>query len=114
MYEDGTEDIFDEHEKVKVDSGVTKEGKKITALDTINGKQVWIVEKEKEDGDTAVCNLASINLSRVNTLDEIARVVPTAVRMLDNVIDLNFYPLAKVKKTNSKSRSIGLGVMGEA
>jgi ribonucleoside-diphosphate reductase alpha chain len=34
--------------------------------------------------------------------------------MLDNVIDLNFYPLAKVKKTNEKSRAIGLGVMGEA
>ena len=34
--------------------------------------------------------------------------------MLDNVIDLNFYPLRKVKATNLKSRSIGLGVMGEA
>jgi len=34
--------------------------------------------------------------------------------MLDNVIDLNFYPLGKVKKTNQKSRAIGLGVMGEA
>jgi ribonucleoside-diphosphate reductase alpha chain len=34
--------------------------------------------------------------------------------MLDNVIDLNFYPLRKVKATNLKSRAIGLGVMGEA
>jgi len=114
IYDDQTEDIFDEHEMVTVDSGVTKPGKKVTALDTINGRQVWIVEKEKEDGDTAVCNLASINLSRINTLEDIERVVPTAVRMLDNVIDLNFYPLSKVKKTNMKSRSIGLGVMGEA
>ena len=114
IYDDQTEDIFDEHEMVTMDSGVTKPGKKVTALDTINGKQVWIVEKEKEDGDTAVCNLASINLSRINTLEDIERVVPTAVRMLDNVIDLNFYPLSKVKKTNMKSRSIGLGVMGEA
>jgi len=40
--------------------------------------------------------------------------VPIAIRMLDNVIDLNFYPLAKVKKTNQKTRAIGLGVMGEA
>ncbi|HHD77525.1 MAG TPA: ribonucleoside-diphosphate reductase subunit alpha, partial [Campylobacteraceae bacterium] len=112
--DDGTEDRFDEHEMVTVDSGVTKYGKKVTALDRINDKQVWIVEKEKEDGDTAVCNLASINLSRIHTLEDIARVVPTAVRMLDNVIDLNFYPLTKVKKTNLKSRSIGLGVMGEA
>jgi ribonucleoside-diphosphate reductase alpha chain len=53
-------------------------------------------------------------LSKINTQEDLARVVPIATRMLDNVIDLNFYPLAKVKKTNEKSRSIGLGVMGEA
>lgn len=114
IYSDESFDLFEEDELVKVDNGTTKPGRKITALDMIGGKQVWIVEKEKEDGDTAVCNLASINLSKINTLDDIARVVPTAVRMLDNVIDLNFYPLSKVKKTNQKSRSIGLGVMGEA
>jgi len=114
IYSDESIDLFEEDELVKVDNGTTKPGRKITALDMIGGKQVWIVEKEKEDGDTAVCNLASINLSKINTLEDIARVVPTAVRMLDNVIDLNFYPLSKVKKTNQKSRSIGLGVMGEA
>jgi len=113
-YDDGSVGLFDENELVTVDSGMTKPGKKITALDTIDGKSVWIVEKEKQDGDTAVCNLASVNLSKVNTAEDIARVVPTAIRMLDNVIDLNFYPLAKVKKTNEKSRAIGLGVMGEA
>ena len=105
---------FEEEETVTVDSGVTKPAKKITALDTLNGRQIWMVEKEAVDGETAVCNLASINLSKINTPEDIARVVPVAVRMLDNVIDLNFYPLAKVKKTNLKSRSIGLGVMGEA
>jgi ribonucleoside-diphosphate reductase alpha chain len=105
---------FEEHEKVKVDNGLVKEAKKITALDSINGKQVWMVEKEELDGDTAVCNLASVNLSKINTPEDIARVVPVAIRMLDNVIDLNFYPLAKVKKSNLKSRAIGLGVMGEA
>ena len=73
-----------------------------------------MVEKERADGDTAVCNLASINLSRINTKEDIERVTPTAIRMLDNVIDLNFYPLRKVKATNLKSRAIGLGVMGEA
>ena len=114
IYDDQSFDLFDENEEVRVDSGIVKLGRKITALDSINNKRVWIVEKEKVDGDTAVCNLASVNLSKVNTAEDIARVVPTAIRMLDNVIDLNFYPLAKVKKTNEKSRAIGLGVMGEA
>ena len=40
--------------------------------------------------------------------------MPIAVRMLDNVIDLNFYPSRKVKVTNMANRAIGLGVMGEA
>ena len=66
------------------------------------------------DGKTAVCNLASINLSKINTKEDIERVVPIAIRMLDNVIDLNFYPNRKVKVTNLDTRAIGLGVMGEA
>ena len=111
---DGSKALYDENEDVKVDSGIVKKAKKITALDTIDGKEIFIVDKEKVDGDTAVCNLASVNLSKINTPEDIARVVPTAIRMLDNVIELNFYPLAKVKKTNLKTRAIGLGVMGEA
>jgi ribonucleotide reductase alpha subunit len=114
IYDDGSYDTFDENDRVEVDSGMVKFGRKITALDSIGGKRVWIVEKEREDGETAVCNLASINLSKINTADDFARVVPTAIRMLDNVIDLNFYPLSKVKRTNENSRAIGLGVMGEA
>ncbi len=113
-FTDGSIALFDEDEEVTVDSGITKKAKKITALDTIDGKEIFIVDKEKFDGDTAVCNLASVNLSKINTPQDIARVVPVAIRMLDNVIDLNFYPLEKVKKTNLKSRAIGLGVMGEA
>ncbi|WP_321313456.1 ribonucleoside-diphosphate reductase subunit alpha [Halarcobacter sp.] len=113
-YEDGTIETYDETEIIEVDAGQKKKANKVTALDSVNGKRVFIVEKEKYDGDTAVCNLASINLGRVNTKEDIERVVPTAIRMLDNVIDLNFYPLRKVKATNLKSRSIGLGVMGES
>ncbi len=94
--------------------GYEKPAKKISTLDSIEGNKVYIVEKYKNDGKTAVCNLASINLSKVYTKEDIERVVPTAIRMLDNVIDLNFYPHRKVKDTNSKSRAIGLGVMGEA
>ncbi|WP_294950946.1 ribonucleoside-diphosphate reductase subunit alpha [Sulfurovum sp.] len=113
-FTDGSIASYEENEMLTVDNGTTKPAKKVTALDSLGGKQIWIVDKEKIDGDTAVCNLASINLSKIHTSEDIARVVPTAVRMLDNVIDLNFYPLAKVKRTNEKSRSIGLGVMGEA
>ena len=103
----------------------TKLASKVTSLDTILYKKstdegpdvtckVYNVEKERIAGKTAVCNLASVNLSKVKTRADMERVVPIAVRMLDNVIDLNFYPLRKVKDTNLLSRSIGLGVMGEA
>ena len=114
IFDDKTELHLDEEQEISVDGGISKKAKKISTLDSINGKKVYIVEKFKNDGKTAVCNLASINLSKINTKEDIARVVPTAVRMLDNVIDLNFYPHIKVKNTNLKSRSIGLGVMGEA
>jgi len=113
-FNDGSISTYEEEDLVIVDGGIEKKANKITALDSIGGKKIFIVEKEKIDGDTAVCNLASVNLSRINTREDIERVVPIAVRMLDNVIDLNFYPLRKVKATNLKSRSIGLGVMGEA
>jgi len=111
---DGTIKTYEEDDIVVVNNGKSKKANKITALDKIDGVQVFIVEKEKIDGKTAVCNLASINLSKINTPEDIKRVVPTAIRMLDNVIDLNFYPLRKVKATNLQTRSIGLGVMGEA
>lgn len=113
-YEDESVELFDESDEVVVNNSLLKTAKKISTLDTINGKKVFIVEKEEVLGKTAVCNLASINLSKINTREDIKRVVPTAIRMLDNVIDLNFYPHKKVKLTNLKSRAIGLGVMGEA
>jgi len=105
---------FEEDENVTLDNGTIKKANKVTALDSLKGQKIFIVEKEKIDGDTAVCNLASVNLSKINTKEDIERVIPTAIRMLDNVIDLNFYPLRKVKATNLKSRAIGLGVMGES
>ena len=114
VYADGTEELYDENEEVVVNGKITKKAKKITALDTINGKEIFIVEKGVDEGATAVCNLASVNLSKIHTQEDIKRVVPIAVRMLDNVIELNFYPHAKVKRTNLRSRAIGLGVMGEA
>jgi len=114
IFENGDSISYDEEEMVTVDSGLVKPAKKVTALDSLGGLPIYVVEKEKINGDTAVCNLASINLSRINAKQDIERIVPIAVRCLDNVIDLNFYPIEKVKRTNMKSRSIGLGVMGEA
>lgn len=113
-YVDGSVEYFEEEEEITTDAGVTKKANKVTSLDKLKGRQVYMVERIREDGNTAVCNLASVNLSKVNTREHIEKVVPVAVRMLDNVIDLNFYPLRKVKSTNLHSRSVGLGVMGEA
>ena len=69
------------------------------------------------EDETAVCNLGSINLGR-HVIDckldisLIEKTVRTAVRMLDNVIDLNFYPTKEAKNSNLKHRPIGLGLMG--
>ena len=67
--------------------------------------------------ETAVCNLGSLNLSKYisgRELDweKLRRNVRTAVRALDRVIDLNFYPIPSTASSNSKWRPIGLGVMG--
>lgn len=113
-FEDGSSALYEESDEVVLDLGVIKKANKITSLDSLNGKAVFMTERIGFGGDTAVCNLASINLSKINTKDNIERVVPIAVRMLDNVIDLNFYPTRKVRVTNLKNRAIGLGVMGEA
>jgi len=113
-YEDGNIELFEEEEIVEIDGGFKKPAKKLSSIDSINGKKIYIAEKEKIDGMTAVCNLASVNLSKIHTKEDFERVIPIAVRMLDNVIDLNFYPQKKVKDTNFKNRAIGLGVMGEA
>jgi len=114
VFDDGSFETFEEEDTIIINGTIEKKAKKITALDTIDGKNIFIVEKEMNEGKTAVCNLASVNLSKINTKEDIERVIPIATRMLDNVIDLNFYPHAKVKHTNLHSRSIGLGVMGEA
>jgi ribonucleoside-diphosphate reductase alpha chain len=67
--------------------------------------------------ETAVCNLGSINLPRHVENGEINRErlrysVTMAVRMLDNVVDLNFYPTPEARTANLRHRPVGLGVMG--
>jgi ribonucleoside-diphosphate reductase alpha chain len=65
-------------------------------------------------GDFVVCNLASLSLGALPVDDDGAmrELVATAVRALDNVIDLNFYPVEYAEITNRRYRSIGLGVHG--
>ena len=67
--------------------------------------------------ETAVCNLGSVNLSRHvdgESIDRerLSRTVKTAIRMLDNVIDINFYPTDEASNSNLQHRPIGLGLMG--
>lgn len=67
--------------------------------------------------ETAVCNLGSVNLARhikAGTLDrELVRdTVTTAMRMLDNVIDINLYVTRETKASNLRHRPVGLGIMG--
>lgn len=69
------------------------------------------------DGEVAVCNLGSINLAAHVTdkgLDQarLARTVNTAMRMLDNVIDINFYTIPEARRSNLRHRPVGLGLMG--
>lgn len=73
-----------------------------------------VVQVTTRPGDFVVCNLASLNLGRIDVTshEELRSVVRTAVRALDNVIDLNEAPLAYANLTNAKYRSIGLGVSG--
>ena len=73
-----------------------------------------VVVNETKAGDFVVCNLASLSLGNLPVEDDdyMRETVRTVVRALDNVIDLNFYPLPYAKITNQNYRSIGLGVSG--
>ncbi|MBA3022700.1 MAG: ribonucleoside-diphosphate reductase subunit alpha, partial [Sideroxydans sp.] len=68
--------------------------------------------------EIAVCNLGSVNLTAHLTADgqvdheKLQRTVHTAMRMLDNVIDINYYAVAKARNSNLKHRPVGLGIMG--
>jgi len=67
-----------------------------------------------EPGDLVVCNLASINIATVYKESVIADVFPVAMRVLDNVITLNYYPVQEAKRTAMRYRSVGLGYPGLA
>ena len=68
--------------------------------------------------ETAVCNLGSVNLAEHVSKDgginhkKLKETVSVAIRMLDNVIDINYYPTREAQHSNSRHRPIGLGIMG--
>ena len=74
------------------------------------------------ESEIAVCNLGSVNLTAHMTTDangkmildheKLQRTVRTAMRMLDNVIDINYYAVAKARNSNLKHRPVGMGIMG--
>ena len=76
------------------------------------------------DSEIAVCNLGSVNLVQhlrpsathpdqfELDFDKLRRTVRTAMRMLDNVIDINYYAVAKARNSNVRHRPVGLGIMG--
>ncbi|MEK6686049.1 MAG: ribonucleoside-diphosphate reductase subunit alpha [Pseudomonadota bacterium] len=69
------------------------------------------------DKEIAVCNLGSVNLvahlkDGALDVDKLKRTIRVAMRMLDNVIDINFYAVAKARNANLKHRPVGLGIMG--
>ena len=81
-------------------------------VQTINGETVVVTTTRP--GHFVVCNLASLSLGRIDVRNpkEVEEITRSAVRALDNVIDLNFYPLPYAGITNRANRPIGLGVSG--
>ncbi|WP_396269044.1 ribonucleoside-diphosphate reductase subunit alpha [Ideonella sp.] len=69
------------------------------------------------DEEIAVCNLGSVNMSQhlkdgAIDHDKLSKTIATAMRMLDNVIDINYYAVKKAKDSNLRHRPVGLGIMG--
>ncbi len=87
-------------------SNVTQE------IKIVNGETI-VIDTTKA-GEFVVCNLASLSLGNLDVLnqDELRQIIHSTIRALDNVIDLNFYPLPYAEITNQKYRSVGLGVSG--
>lgn len=81
-------------------------------VEIVDGEEVVVTVTKP--GDFVVCNLASLSLGHLNVDDpaEIEDITKSVVRALDNVIDLNFFPLPYAKINNRRYRPIGLGVSG--
>lgn len=85
----------------------------MSATEWISGShEDGIITNTMKSGDFVVCNLSSLNLGRMQTKEDIDRVVTIQMRMMDNVIDLNYYPIPQAEITNKKYRAVGLGTSG--
>ncbi len=79
--------------------------------------EITLNTRAGDEGEVAVCNLGSVNLAAHVTrdgldADKLRRTVTTAVRMLDNVVDINFYTIPEARRSNLRHRPVGLGMMG--
>lgn len=79
--------------------------------ETIEGGNIVL---RYEPGDLVVCNLASVNVAAVYEPKVIAAVFPVLMRLLDNVITLNYYPIKEAERTSKRYRSVGVGYLGLA
>ena len=81
-------------------------------IQTVDGETVVVTVTKP--GDFVVCNLASLSLGNIDLSDtkELTELTRSAVRALDNVIDLNFFPVPYAKVTNLRYRPVGLGISG--
>jgi ribonucleoside-diphosphate reductase alpha chain len=94
-------------------SNQTADSKNIVHLSNLCTEITEVSSKQ----ETAVCNLGSINLAKHVTdgafdFEKMASTVRTAVKFLDRVIDINYYPIAPAADSNRKWRPVGLGIMG--
>lgn len=82
--------------------------------ETIDMDGETVIVDTTRAGDFVVCNLASLCLGNLDVTSsrEVEDIVSSAIRALDNVIDLNFYPVPYARVTNRRYRSLGLGVSG--
>ena len=71
----------------------------------------WNIIIEHIPGDTVICNLASVNIAKVNKEKDIARIIPIISRLLDNVIELNRYPTEETRISAEKYRAIWIWYM---
>lgn len=68
----------------------------------------WVISIKYTPWDSVVCNLASINIAKVNDDTTIEKVIPIVMKILDNVIELNYYPMKESEITAKKYRSVWL------